>query len=95
MLIHPDPVTDSDIVTVSDGRTRRIGAVVLAAGAGSRFGGGKLLAPLDGRPILQHVMDRLAASGIEDVVVVVGEDAADLERAIEWHGARRVAQSRS
>jgi CTP:molybdopterin cytidylyltransferase MocA/ubiquinone/menaquinone biosynthesis C-methylase UbiE len=75
---------------VSGDRARRIGAVVLAAGAGSRFGGGKLLAPLQGRPILQHVLDRLAASGLEDMVVVVGEDALDLERAIEWHGARRV-----
>ena len=34
--------------------------LVLAAGAGSRFGGGKLLAPIGGRPILQHVLDALA-----------------------------------
>ena len=39
--------------------------LVLAAGAGSRFGGGKLLAPLDGRPILQHVLDALAEAGVE------------------------------
>ncbi len=70
-------------------RPDRVAAVVLAAGAGSRFGGGKLLAPLEGRPILQHVMDRLAASGLEDVVVVLGDDAADVERMIDWHGARR------
>ena len=70
--------------------TDRVAAVVLAAGAGSRFGGGKLLAPLEGRPILQHVIDRLAASGLEDVVVVLGDDAADVERSIDWHGARRI-----
>ena len=68
----------------------RIAAVVLAAGAGSRFGGGKLLAPLEGRPILQHVLDRLAASGVDDVVVVLGTDADDVERVIDWGGARRV-----
>jgi CTP:molybdopterin cytidylyltransferase MocA/SAM-dependent methyltransferase len=67
-----------------------IAAVVLAAGAGSRFGGGKLLAPLDGRPILQHVLDRLAAAGIDSVVVVLGEDAPAVEAAIDWRDERRV-----
>jgi CTP:molybdopterin cytidylyltransferase MocA/SAM-dependent methyltransferase len=66
-------------------------AIVLAAGAGQRFGGGKLLAPIDGRPILQHVLDALAGAGIEDPVVVVGADAAALDFVIEWRGARRVA----
>jgi CTP:molybdopterin cytidylyltransferase MocA/SAM-dependent methyltransferase len=69
---------------------RRVAAVVLAAGAGSRFGGGKLLAPIEGRPILQHVLDRLAETGVDDVVVVLGTDAGELERAVEWRGERRV-----
>jgi CTP:molybdopterin cytidylyltransferase MocA/SAM-dependent methyltransferase len=69
---------------------RRVAAVVLAAGAGSRFGGGKLLAPVEGRPILQHVLDRLAASGVDEVVVVLGTDADEVERAVEWRGERRV-----
>lgn len=68
----------------------RIAAVVLAAGAGSRFGGGKLLAPLEGRPILQHVLDRLAAAGLDEVIVVVGDDARELEARIDWGAARRV-----
>ncbi len=65
-------------------------AIVLAAGAGRRFGGGKLLASLDGRPILQHVLDVLAAARIEDPVVVVGADADALDAVIEWRGARRI-----
>ena len=69
---------------------RAVAAVVLAAGAGTRFGGGKLLAPLDGRPVLQHVLDRLAEAGIEDIVVVVGDDAAALEDEIDWRRERRV-----
>ena len=67
-----------------------LAAVVLAAGAGSRFGGGKLLAPLGGRPVLQHVLDRVAAAGVDHVVVVLGDDAAAVERAIDWRSERRI-----
>ncbi len=52
--------------------TPRVRAVVLAAGAGSRFGGRKLGAGLDGKPVLQHVLDALAAAGLDDPIVVVG-----------------------
>jgi CTP:molybdopterin cytidylyltransferase MocA/SAM-dependent methyltransferase len=63
---------------------------VLAAGVGSRFGGGKLLASVEGRPMLQHVLDRLAAAGLDEVVVVVGEGADSVESGIDWHAERRV-----
>ena len=68
----------------------RVTAVVLAAGAGSRFGGGKLLASIDGRPVLQHVVDRLVEAGIQDLVVVLGADADAIDAAIDWGPARRV-----
>jgi CTP:molybdopterin cytidylyltransferase MocA/SAM-dependent methyltransferase len=64
--------------------------IVLAAGAGSRFGGGKLLARFGRRPILQHVLDRLAEAGVDDPVVVLGRDAELIEAAIDWRSARRV-----
>src|SRR5262245_3076769 len=75
------------------GRTEKpasVAAVVLAAGSGSRFGGGKLLAPLEGRPILQHVLDRLVAAHLDEIVVVLGEDADEVDGAIDWGNARRV-----
>lgn len=55
-------------------------AVLLAAGAGSRFAGEthKLLAPLDGRPVLAHALDALVASGLEAVVVTGPAAVADL-----------------
>jgi molybdenum cofactor cytidylyltransferase len=65
-------------------------ALVLAAGYGSRFGGGKLLAVVAGKPILQHVLDRLADAGVGDVVVVLGRDAGMIERAITWRRERRI-----
>jgi CTP:molybdopterin cytidylyltransferase MocA/SAM-dependent methyltransferase len=70
--------------------TRDVAAVVLAAGAGSRFGGGKLLASLAGRAVLQHVLDRLADAGVEDVVVVLGDDAEAIEKAMDWRRERRM-----
>ncbi len=76
--------------TWEDGRVAAVVAVVLAAGAASRFGGGKLLASLEGRPILQHVLDRLAEAGVGEVVVVLGDDADAIEPAIAWRTERRV-----
>ena len=64
--------------------------LVLAAGAGSRFGGGKLLATIGGRPVLQHVLDALEDAGVGESVVVLGHDAERIEAAIDWGGARRV-----
>ena len=59
----------------------RTAAVVLAAGAGSRYGGDKLRALLDGRPILVGVVEAARAAGLDPIVVVVppGGPLADLE----------------
>ena len=72
----------------------RVVAVVLAAGSSSRFGSPKLLAPLDGRPILQHALDALAAADVDDVAVVLGDEQAAVETAIAWRGERRVVNER-
>ncbi|MBA2720858.1 MAG: NTP transferase domain-containing protein [Chloroflexi bacterium] len=47
-----------------------IAAVVLAAGAGSRFGGRKLLATIHGRSLVGHVVDAARAAGLDPIVVV-------------------------
>jgi molybdenum cofactor cytidylyltransferase len=59
-------------------------AVVLAAGAASRFGSAKVIAPLDARPLLAHVLDAITQAGIERTVVVLGASAEDVEAAIDW-----------
>jgi len=70
---------------------RRVAAIVLAAGAGTRFGGGKLLAPIGGRPVLQHVLDRVGAVGaLDPILVVLGDDATAIETAVEWGSARAI-----
>lgn len=65
-------------------------AIVLAAGAGSRFGGGKLLASIHGKSILQHVLDRIAEAGVGEAVVVLGRDADAVEAATGWRTETRV-----
>lgn len=67
----------------------RVRAVVLAAGAGSRFGGRKLEARLAGRPLLQHSLDALATAGHDDPIVVLAPGSG-LEWSIGWRRAQRV-----
>jgi molybdenum cofactor cytidylyltransferase len=67
----------------------RLGALVLAAGAGHRFGGDKLVAELDGRPLLQHVLDTVAAVRPVVTLVVIAPAMRGMER-LAWHGARRL-----
>ncbi len=62
----------------------RIAALVLAAGASSRFGSPKALARLDGRPILDHVLDALREAGIGRIVVVLGNAADEIIDGIDW-----------
>lgn len=50
-------------------------ALVLAAGAGRRFGGGKLLAPWRGRPLILHAVETALRAPVERVNVVLGCDA--------------------
>lgn len=49
-------------------------AIVLAAGAGRRFGGGKLAASLHGEPLLAHAVRTACASPAERVIVVAAPD---------------------
>ncbi len=75
-------------------RPLALAAIVLAAGSGSRFDqqrpAAKLLADLDGRPLLAHVLDAVREHGPEATVVVLGHGAVEIEQAIGWSGELRV-----
>ena len=68
----------------------RVAGVVLAAGAGSRFGAPKQLAVLDGRPLLQHALDAQAGAGLDERVLVLGARAEEVRAAVDPRGARVV-----
>ena len=68
-----------------------IGTVILAAGAGTRFGGAiKQLHDHEGRPMLEVVLDTIASSGMALPVVVLGANAQHVRDGIDLHGARAV-----
>ncbi len=63
-------------------------ALVLAAGAGSRFGGGKLLAPWRGGVLLDGALAAAFAAPVRLVTVVTGADAERVAAAAREFAAR-------
>ena len=68
-----------------------VSAIVLAAGGGSRFGGGKLLAKLGGQPIIEAVLDNLREAPVDEIIAIVGADAERLRKICEQYSVRIVA----
>jgi len=67
-----------------------VGAVLLAAGAASRMGGRpKCLLQLDGVPLLLRQLNALSAAGVQDIVVVVGHYAEQIESVLPTQGLAR------
>ena len=59
-----------------------LSGVILAAGASRRMGRPKLLLPLGDRPLLQYALDAAAASRLDEIVLVLGDRAAEVLDAI-------------
>jgi CTP:molybdopterin cytidylyltransferase MocA len=68
-----------------------IAGIVLAAGAATRFGAPKQIAPLAGRPLLEHVL--LAAASLDRTVVVLGAQAERVLERVPLHGAEPIVCS--
>ena len=64
--------------------------LVLAAGAATRFGSTKSLALLDGRPMLEHVLEVARTAGLSPLIVVLGVAASEIDAAIGWRSEHRV-----
>jgi molybdenum cofactor cytidylyltransferase len=72
-----------------------IAGLVLAAGAGTRFGGCKQLAELDGRPLLEHALRAMAEAPLDRTIVVLGFGADQVLAKVDLHGAEPVLCERS
>lgn len=63
-------------------KAHRFHALLLAAGAATRFGGRKLLAPWRGQILVQAAARAALAAPVEEVVAVVGCDGREMEGAL-------------
>lgn len=63
--------------------TRRNAAVIVAAGLSSRMGAFKPLLDLGGKTIAQHVVETFRDAGVEQIVMVTGYRADELEQHLE------------
>lgn len=62
----------------------KVAAIVLAAGRSSRMNGtNKLLARIDGRPLIRRSVERVCASKAAPVLVVTGRDAPAVDAALD------------
>ncbi|MBT5048393.1 MAG: NTP transferase domain-containing protein [Rhodospirillaceae bacterium] len=63
-----------------------IGAIILAAGQSRRMGNiNKLLAEIDGKPMLSYVVEAALASDASPVIVVTGHEPERIEAALKGH----------
>jgi CTP:molybdopterin cytidylyltransferase MocA len=61
----------------------RIASLLLAAGAGHRFGGCKQLAPVDGKPLVRHALEALAPLFSEHLYIVLGAFGEEIRPRVE------------
>ncbi|MDO8927624.1 MAG: nucleotidyltransferase family protein [Bacteroidota bacterium] len=59
-------------------------AIVLAAGMSTRMGTQKLLLPFAGMTIIEKVVENILNSGIENIMVVLGANRAEIEAVLEF-----------
>jgi molybdenum cofactor cytidylyltransferase len=64
--------------------------VILAAGASRRMGQPKQLLEVGGRPLLEKVVAAACAAHLDDVVVVLGARAEEIEASVDFGRARVV-----
>lgn len=88
--ITPAQIENSiNVGSVSD--SEKIAVVILAAGSSRRMiGSNKLLEPLNGLPMIEHVVRSALSSKADYIVVVTGHDAKFIEKRLERYDVKIV-----
>jgi molybdenum cofactor cytidylyltransferase len=85
------PVIDPATITDENRRPGPVIGVVLAAGTSTRYGqSNKLLATVDGDPIVRRAVCTLEASAVDSVLVVCGHEADGVRGALTESGAEMI-----
>lgn len=67
----------------------KVSAIVLAAGESKRMAGrNKLLLPLGGKTIIECTVDAILAARVDDVIVVLGHEAAAIQKVLHKRSLR-------
>lgn len=69
---------------------RHVAALLLAAGSSRRMGTSKQLLLLGNKPVIRHCVDAIAASPVQDLVVVIGKEQAACSEALQGADVRMV-----
>lgn len=80
-LRQADPVLD--IIEIESLERPKVAAIVLAAGASTRYGEPKQLLPVGGKTMLQHVVDIVLASPVDQTIVVLGHRASEIRATLK------------
>ncbi len=67
-----------------------ISAIVLAAGEARRMGQSKALLPWEGKTLLEHVLDQILHSQVDEIILVLGHGAGRIRERISAPGIKIV-----
>jgi molybdenum cofactor cytidylyltransferase len=67
-----------------------LSAIVLAAGMSTRMGQNKLLLLFKGKPLIAHAVDTLLASEIDEIIVVLGNEADKVQEKLRGRQVRLI-----
>ena len=61
-----------------------VGAIILGAGKGTRMKSAlpKVLMPVDGKPMIRHILDTLEDMNVEKIVTVIAPDGEAVKREV-------------
>jgi molybdenum cofactor cytidylyltransferase len=77
IVSRPQPRDPVESETIS------VAGIILAAGKGTRMGGGKMTAMLGGKALVRYAADAATAAGLKPVIAVLGHDASNVVTALD------------